>query len=125
LDKYEYMGDFDLMRRAFLLDLGLYYLGIASQPYKRGACALKEPVFSTAPSIPFFHLINTYNRRFAQIARARRSRNCWGRRNNHHRFLFQGYTFAGSSAVPLLKAIAGWGLLELSEGWRSWFAGSR
>jgi len=125
LDKYEYMGDFDLMRQAFLMDLGLYYMGVASQPYKRGACALKEPVFSTPPSIPFFHLIHAYNRRFAQIARARRSRRRWGEHNDRQRYLFQGYTFAGSSAVPLLRAMAGWGWLELKEGWRSWFGGSR
>src|SRR5204863_7357270 len=54
-DKYQYMGEFDLMRMAFLLDLGLYYFGVASQPFKRGAKALTEPVFTTPPSIPFFH----------------------------------------------------------------------
>src|SRR5436190_10158327 len=79
LNKYEYMGDFDLMRLAFLLDLGFYYLGVASQPFKRGHKALTEPVFSTPPSVPFYHFIRTYNRRLAQIARARRSRDTWGR----------------------------------------------
>src|SRR5207253_8560659 len=69
-DKYEYMGDYDLMRLAFRLDVGLYYLGVASQPYRNGPDALSQPVFSTPPSIPFFHLIRFYNRRFAQIARA-------------------------------------------------------
>jgi len=44
-DKYEYMGEFDLMRLAFLLDLGFYIQGVASQPAKRGAKALSEPVF--------------------------------------------------------------------------------
>ena len=120
-DKYEYMGDFELMRLAFLLDLGLYYLGIASQPYKRGAVALREPVFSTAPSTPFFHLIRTYNRRFARMAAARRARGVWGRRNHHERFLFGGYTFHPRSALPVLKALGAWALLELGEGWRTWF----
>jgi len=123
-DKYEYMGEFDLMRLAFLLDLGLYYLGVASQPFKRGAAALREPVFSTPRSAPFFHLIRAYNRRFARIARARRARNGLGRRNDSRRFLFKGYTFGAASALPVAKAIAGWGWLELKEGWRSWF-GSR
>src|SRR3984893_1147208 len=35
-DKYEYMGEWDLMSLAFRLDLGLYYLGIVSQPFKLG-----------------------------------------------------------------------------------------
>jgi flavin-dependent dehydrogenase len=121
-DKYEYIGDFDLMRLAFLLDLGLYYLGVASQPYKRGGKALVEPVFSTPPSAPFFHFIRTYNRRFAQIARSRRERNQWGKHNDRSRFLFKGYTFSSSSAWPLARALTGWFALELREGWRTWFA---
>jgi flavin-dependent dehydrogenase len=121
LDKYEYMGEFDLMRLAFLLDLGLYYLGVASQPFKRGAKALTEPVFSTAPSVPFFHFIRFYNRRFAQMARTRRLRKRSGRRNDHRRFMFAGYTFALGSSIPIFKSIASWGWLELTEGWRSWF----
>jgi len=120
-DKYEYMGDFDLMRLAFLLDVGLYTLGVASQPFKRGGKALTEPVFSTPPSVPFFHFIRFYNRRFAQIARARRLTDQWGRSNDCRRFMFQGYTFARSSIWPIAKAILSWGGLELREGWRSWF----
>jgi hypothetical protein len=122
LDKYEYMGDYELMRLAFLLDLGFYYLGVASQPFKRGAKALLEPLFTTRPSIPFFHLIRAYNRRFAAIARSRRVRGTWGRANHHRRFMFQGYTFAGGSGGPIIKAIASWAFLELREGWRTWLA---
>ena len=120
-DKYEYMGQFDLMRLAFLLDLGLYYIGVAAQPFKRGPKALLEPVFSTAPSVPFFYFIRAYNRRFAQIARARRARNKLGRRNGCRRFLFGGYTFARSNVIPIFKAFSGWAFLEVTEGWRSWF----
>src|SRR5204863_1598980 len=71
-DKYEYMGEFDLMRIAFILDLGFYYGGVASQPFKRGRQALVEPVFSTGPSVPFYWLISFYNRRLSRIARRRR-----------------------------------------------------
>ena len=120
LDKYQYMGEYDLMRLAFLLDLGLYYLGVASQPFKRGPKALAEPVFSTVPSVPFFHLIRTYNRRFARIAQSRRERRRAGCRNDHRRFMFGGYTFAPASAVPLLNSFLGWAWLELTEGWRTW-----
>ncbi|HTL15840.1 MAG TPA: tryptophan 7-halogenase [Patescibacteria group bacterium] len=125
LDKYEYMGEFDLMRLAFLLDLGLYYLGVASQPFKRGRQALTEPVFSTPPSVPFFHLIRTYNRRFAQIARIRRLRGMNGKLNDGRRFMFGGYTFAFGSAAPIFKSLLRWAGLELTEGWRSWFGSTR
>jgi hypothetical protein len=121
LDKYEYMGDYDLMRLGFLLDLGLYYLGVASQPYKRGPAGLREPVFSTARSVPFFHFMRLYNRRFAAMARARRARGAWGRNNAGRRFMFGGYTFSLASARPVIKATLSWLWLELKEGWRSWF----
>jgi hypothetical protein len=120
-DKYEYMGEYDLMRMAFLLDLGFYYLGVASQPFKRGAKSFMEPLFSTPPSVPFFYFMRTYNRRFAKIARARKARGRQGMANNGRRFMFGGYTFAPSSAIPIIKAIAGWVMLELTEGWRTWF----
>lgn len=123
LDKYEYMGDFDLMRIAFLMDLGLYYLGVASQPFKYGRGALRKPVFSTRVSLPFYHFMRWYNRRFAQLARARRYRGSWGRRNAGEQFLIPGYTLSPSSAWPILKAMAGWAWLELSEGWRTWVPG--
>jgi flavin-dependent dehydrogenase len=120
-DKNEYMGDYDLMSVAFLMDLGLYYLGIASQPFKRGPRALLEPVFSTTPSIPFFYFMRTYNRRFANMARARRRRNCWGKSNHARRLLIRGYTFSPISSWFVGKAIVRWAMLELTEGWRSWF----
>jgi flavin-dependent dehydrogenase len=120
-DKYEYMGDYDLMSLVFQMDLGFYYLGVASQPFKLGTKALMEPVFSTKPSVPFYYFMRLYNRRFAQIARARRARNVWGCGNNARRFLIPGFTFSGSSAKPILKAMVGWFFLELREGWRSWF----
>ena len=125
-NKYHYMGEFDLMRLAFLLDLGLYYLGVASQPFKRGPKALVEPLFSTKPSVPFYHLIRLYNRRFASLARSRRERRKLGLRNANRRFLFKGYTFhpRGSSG-PIIGALASWMRLEICEGWRSWFAKER
>src|SRR5205823_5792771 len=67
-NKYQYLGEFDLMKVAFILDLGFYYLGIASQPYKSGPKAFLLPPLSEPISVPFFHLMRTYNRRFAQIA---------------------------------------------------------
>jgi flavin-dependent dehydrogenase len=121
-DKYEYIGDYDLMRLAFQLDVGLYYAGVASQPYKQGAKAFSEPVFSTPPSVPFFWFMRFYNRRFAQMARVRRRRKSWGERNAGQRYLVPGFTFSGRSSWPIVKALGGWAWLELTEGWRSWFA---
>jgi hypothetical protein len=120
-DKYEYLGDYELMRLAFLLDLGLYYLGVASQPFKQGLKALARPMFSPPVAKPFYHFMALYNHRFAAMARSRRARRVWGRRNAGERFMFKGYTFSRASLWPVLQAAAGWAWLEFTEGWRSWF----
>ncbi len=119
-DKYEYMGDFELFRVAFLLDLGLYYLFVASQPFLRGAEVLIRPIYSLPVSTPFFWLMRFYNRRVAAMARVRRARGVLGKQNVGRRFLFPGFTFSFTSANWVGKAFAKWMWLEVTEGWRSW-----
>ncbi len=119
-DKYEYLGEFDLMSLALIMDLGLYYLGIASQPYKLGAKALLVPPFTEKVSQPFFLLIRSYNRRFAQIARRRRRLGLLGRKNRGRRCLIPGFTLKPTDVGLILQALARWGWLELTEGWKSW-----
>jgi hypothetical protein len=121
LNKYDYFGEYDLVRLAFLMDLGFYYMGLAIQPFMRGNVGLTEPYYSTKPSVPFYHFMRTYNRRFAAMARARKARGCAGKTNYGRRFMFGGYTFKATSVIPIAKAIANWAWLELTEGWRSWF----
>jgi len=123
-DKYEYMGEWDLMSLAFRLDLGLYYLGIVSQPFKFGEKALTTPPFSVPQSRPFFALMKTYNRRLAQIARHRRARNVLGKTNRGHRCLIPGFTLKGGDFQGLFGALATWLRLELKEGWRTWWTKS-
>jgi flavin-dependent dehydrogenase len=120
-DKYEYLSEYDLMRLAFLLDLGLYYLGVVSQPFKRGTVALLEPLFSTPASVPFYHFMRFYNRRFAAMARRRRLSKQAGRKNHSRQSLVSGFSFSPLTAWPMVKAVAGWGWLEITEGWRTWF----
>lgn len=121
-DKYDVMGDFELMRTAFRLDLSLYYLGIVSQPLKRGPDALNEPVFATPPSELPFRLMRLYNRRLARMGRERRARGVFGRKNAGERLLIDGYLPDNSTARATLGALLGWLKLELTEGWRSWFS---
>jgi flavin-dependent dehydrogenase len=120
-DKYEYMSEYDLMRLAFLMDLGLYYMGVVSQPFKRGTIALTEPLFSTPASVPFYHFMRFYNRRFAAMARRRRLRNRAGRKNYGRQSLVSGFSFSPLTAWPMGKAILAWARLELTEGWKTWF----
>ncbi len=118
--KYEYMGDFELFRTAFPLDLGMYYLGIVSQPMKHGNRAFLNPPFADASSrIPFF-LIRTYHRRLVQMARSRINRGVYGLHNSRQRFFLNGYLPENSTAWPLARAMLRWIRLELKEGWRTW-----
>jgi len=120
-DKYEYMGEFDLMRLAFVLDIGLYYTGVVAEPYRKGATAFQTPVFALDSSRPFSWLMATYNRRFAAIARERRRRGVRGRTNANRRYLFPGFSFSLPTHLRIARALFGWAALELTEGWRSWF----
>lgn len=121
-DKYEYFGDADLLATAFVMDVGLYYLGVASQPYRRGDKALAESYFATAPSVPIYHLMRTYNRRLVQMARARRARGVAGCRNAGWRRLIGGFALGPATLWPVGRAFLGWLGLELREGWRTWFS---
>jgi hypothetical protein len=120
-DKYYYMGDFELMTLAFRLDLGLYYFGVVSQPFRRGAEALEIPTFSGPYTKLPFRFIACYNRRLAAMARSRLQRGVWGRRNHGGYFGFRSYELTWTLPFRLLGVIALYLRLELCEGWRTWF----
>ncbi|MBV8101103.1 MAG: hypothetical protein JOZ31_18320 [Verrucomicrobia bacterium] len=119
-DKYEYMGEWDLMSIAVRLDLGLYYLGVVSQPFKFGAEALKSPPFTSPRSRLVFSFIRAYNRRFAAIARSRRNARTLGRANRGQRCLIPGFTLKWTDLRLLVRPVAQWAWIEMTEGWRSW-----
>jgi hypothetical protein len=112
------MGDYELMRVAFLMDLGCIIWGLLPA-FQTRRQALTEPVFCTKPSIPFFYLIRGYNRRLVKMAQARRLRGLHGRQNHCRRLLTPGYTFSIRSAGPIARALLCWTVLEVTEGWRT------
>jgi flavin-dependent dehydrogenase len=122
LDKYYYLGDFDLMTLAFRLDLGLYYIGIVRQPFRHGNRVLETPPFAHRKSKWPFRLMALYNRRFAAMARDRQRRGAWGRNNDRRHFGFTSYEFNRRLPVRVLGLLFLWLGLELREGWRSWFS---
>jgi len=120
-DKYDYMGEFDLMSLAYRLDLGLYYWGVVAHPFRKGAKALFKPPFAPPDGRIVYHLMSTYTRRFAQIARRRRRTGTLGRTNRNQRDLIPGFTIERNDAIKLFPLLAEWLKLEIMEGWRSWF----
>jgi hypothetical protein len=64
--------------------------------------------------------MRTYNRRLARIARRRRRLKALGQSNRARRHLIPGFTLRPTDVTMLVKALAKWLWLELSEGWHSW-----
>lgn len=120
-DKYFYMGDHELMTLAFRLDLGLYYFGVVSQPFRYGPSVLEVPSFASKQSKMPAKLIALYHQRLVKIARSRLQRGTWGRKNANVYYAFTSYELNGVLLPRIIKAFADWLWLEAREGWRSWF----
>lgn len=114
-DKYEYMGEFDLMSVALIFDLCLYYIGVASRPFKLGDDALLVPPFSATGAGPIFRFMRAYNRRFAEIARRRRKRQMLGQSNREHRCLIPGFKLHSSNPRLFAQGFAKWAKIEIGE----------
>jgi flavin-dependent dehydrogenase len=113
-DKYDYLGECDLMRLAFRLDVGLYYLFVVRTVFLSGGEALSEPPYSHRNAWPVFRLMRLYNRRFASIARLRAAEGREGRVNAGTRDLFGGFNLRpGLLTKIIVVALGRWLLLEL------------
>lgn len=66
-------------------------------------------------------MIRAYNRRFARIARRRRRLRTIGKTNRGRRYLIPGFTLKPTDVGLMVKAMAKWIWLELTEGWHTWF----
>ena len=121
-DKYEYMGDLELMRVAFLMDLGLYYLGVASQPFRPSGRSRSWSRFPRRDRCPFTISWRFTTGGFGEHGAVRRRRGTWGRANNMHRMLVGGFTFSPKLPARSWKAMGRWLWLESRKSWRSWFA---
>lgn len=119
-DKYEYMGDQELMTLAFRLDLGLYYLGVVKRPLMQGAPALEHPPFAGRAGGFAAKLLALYNRRFVAMARSRRKRGTWGRTNRGRYTGFRSYELDWHLPRRVAGCLLHWGWLEAREGWRTW-----
>ena len=115
-DKYEYLGDFELLRPAFLMDIALYYLFVVLPVFKLGQEQLVHPPYSHPRAGPIFKLMRLYNRRLAALGRSRKARGDYGRRNSGARFLFGGFNLRISVLLrAFLKGLWLWLGLEIRE----------
>lgn len=123
-DKYHYLGEFDLMKLAFRLDLGLYYWGVVSAVFENEEEGLLTAPFTHPAAGPIAWLMKTYNRRFAAIAARRRTDGRLGLANDRRRFLIPGFLLGRGEIRKILPLLGEWLKLELTEGWKSWGRGA-
>ena len=114
-DKYYYMGDFELMRYAFRLDLGFYYLGVVSRPFLMGTESLTTPSFGQKEAKWPALFISFYNRRLAAIARKRMASGRWGRRNDRQFGSFFSYRLNWTLPARVLVALLSFAAFEFRE----------
>jgi hypothetical protein len=107
-DKYYYLGDYELMKKGYLLDFFLYYFGVVTKPYSKCQSHLEHPPFGHQKDL-FGHLfIKGYHRALAFIAKMKMKRNRWGQKNEGVFHLFEGPSFGGFPAkkvIPLYTKI--------------------
>ncbi|MGZ0654564.1 NAD(P)/FAD-dependent oxidoreductase [Coraliomargarita sp. W4R53] len=120
-DKYLYLGDYDFMRMAMILDLGGYYFGVVRTLFQQGSSEYLKPVFGELSTTVPFWIIRCYNRRLAKMAASRRARGVFGRNNRGKAHKLMSYTLDWRLPVRLTWSLRIWLWLELREGWRTWF----
>lgn len=111
LDKYYYMGDGELMRAGFLLDIGSYHLGPVREVFGCSSRFSQFP-FHGRPGRAVAGLLSFLNRRLAYIARKKHRAGTWGDRNTDWRFLIGGFLPDLSSLRLFVKGLGYWLLAE-------------
>lgn len=116
LDKYELMGDAQLMGCAFLVDTSLYYLGVVTPVYLHTE-ALANPLFGLPGRSArwAYRIMRTFNRRMVSLARSRRRLGIYGRRNIGWRAYAPPFGLRSKAVRPLLMGLRLWLRLELES----------
>lgn len=115
-NKYEYLGDADLMRAAFLLDIGAYFIGPVRLIHQDLAGEFDHMPYNGPVGAFFARFMACYNRRLSAIARKRLARGTYGLHNLHRRdYIRQPFLPNLRSLRHLLAGLAAWGRLELTH----------
>jgi len=119
-DKYEYIGDAELMKAAYLMDIGLFFFGpvrtIVEDPEEGfGKLPFTGPVDRRVAKFMAF-----YNRRLAELARRKRERGTYGARNTSGRMAVDGFSPELKVSKLVFKGMLAW----LKAEWSDRLAGS-
>lgn len=118
VDKYEIMGDAELMRCSFLVDTSLYYLQVVgpvyADPDALGHPPFGMPVPQTAWAAAFMRF---FKGRMVKLARFRLKTGQYGCRNAGWRAHGRAFGLGPRSVVLLCRGLGAWLRLELGYLW--------
>lgn len=112
-NKYNYLGDADLMHAAFLLDIAAYFIGPVRLVYTWTDMEFSKMPYNGPVGAAFARFMALYNRRLETIARKRLAAGTYGRNNlmNRH-FIRMPFETNGKAVRHLFRGIRAWLKLE-------------
>jgi len=116
-DKYEILGDAELSAVAFYLDTAMYYLGVVRLP-QQNILEMRHPPFGRdiLPANLAYRLMRVTGRRLVHIARKRRERGTYGRRNVGWTCMTDNFGRGGRGITPAhWKGLRLWARVEATE----------
>jgi len=118
-DKYHYLGDAELMRAAFFLDLACYFIGPVRLVYTNGDYEFTRMPYDGPAGKTFASFMSFYNRRLVALAKQRVAKGTYGACNLGHDFVLRRSFSADMSVLRLLvEGVAIWWRAE----WRTFFS---
>lgn len=119
-DKYYYLGDAELMRAAFILDLACYFIGPVRLVYTNGDYEFTRMPYDGPAGKTFARFMSFYNHRLSILAQKRLANGTYGATNLGHDYVLRRSFSADMSVLRLLlKGLGVWWLAE----WRTWIGG--
>ncbi|MDB4809035.1 tryptophan 7-halogenase [Verrucomicrobiales bacterium] len=113
-DKYAYLGDADLMRAAFLLDIGAYFIGPVDFVYRNTELEFSRMPYHGPVGGVIAKMMRFYNRRLVKLADLRQSVGLYGANNLDNRYLVNpGFSPGVAALKPFSKGLWAWWKCEL------------
>jgi flavin-dependent dehydrogenase len=113
-NKYQYLGDADLMRAAFLMDIAAYFVGPVRLVYHWTDAEFSKMPYDGAVGAFFGRFMGFYNHRLETIARKRLAAGNYGKHNLDQRyFIRRPFEASTKSFRHLFDGIRAWMKLEV------------
>lgn len=113
-NKYYYLGDAELMRAAFFLDIGTYFMGPVNLVLRWEDREFSKLPYHGPIGGLFAKFMTLYNRRFTVIARKKIAKGHYGRKNLDHSYLItKSFTPGGPAIKLMLSGVRMWLIQEL------------